>query len=140
LLLVLGVYNSSAEALSQEKWWISRLRGKYKSLVNKNDGGAYRPVGRAMSVITRAKLSAALTGRRLSEETRAKIGDALRGRPGKPHTEEARAKMSAAHIGKTVGEEARRRLSVAGKGRPKSAEHKAKISLGLRRAWTCRRA
>ena len=32
LLLVLGVYNSSAEALSQEKWWISRLRGKYKSL------------------------------------------------------------------------------------------------------------
>lgn len=62
-------------------------------------------------------------GRVVSPETRAKISAA---RKGKPLSDEHRAKLSAAKTGKKMP--------------PRTAEHCAKISDGLKRAWQRRRS
>jgi hypothetical protein len=83
---------------------------------------------RRISALTRAKLSAALTGRSLSANHRAKISLAHRGKILSPAH---RAKLSLAHRGKTVPPVTRAKIGATQKGRKKSAAHRAKISAAL---------
>ena len=77
----------------------------------------------------RAKQSAAQIGHVVSIETRAKIGAAHKGRVVSP---EARANMSAAHIGNTHSPESRVKIGAASKGRVFSLETRAKRSAALK--------
>ena len=160
--LVLGAYPSAAIGLEQERWWIARLRAKGHPLTNKSDGGDWCPLGVSMSALTKARLSAALTGKKrtpemigkLSEahkgqspslETRAKLSLALKGNKnclGQRPNAETRAKMSASRRGQkhTLGHrhspETRAKMSAAHRARPPFTEEHRE---NLRLAWVRRR-
>jgi group I intron endonuclease len=64
------------------------------------------------------------------------------GCPGRKMPAEVRAKISKAHLGKTLTAEHRAKLSLSKQGvkmPPRSAEHRAKIAEGLRKAWVRRK-
>ena len=88
-------------------------------------------VGRSVSLLTRAKISAATKGKTrgaghpVSLEQRGKISVALTGRALTP---EHRAKLRAARAGRITKPETRSKLSVAHKGRALTLEHRANLA------------
>lgn len=100
------------------------------------------------------KSAASRRGRTLSPEQKAKLSAAKAGKPGPPQSPESRAKVSASKVGKKrepFSEEWRRKLgdvtrgkkqspehiakrAVARRGKPLSAEQRANVSLGKKRA------
>lgn len=87
---------------------------------------------------TRLKMSASQKGRTASIETRAKMSAALKGRDlsvryDYTHSAETRAKMSAAAVGRVASLDTRRKMSESRKGKAFSEEHKAKLSISLKR-------
>jgi len=133
-LLTLGAYDNRQTGLDQERAWIKRLYDAGHPLTNIAEGRQAGHLGRAVSYLTRARLSEAQRGNIVSPKTRAQMSTSQKKRWESP---EARSKQAARMIGNKNGvalkgkpksAETRARMSAATKGKPKSPEHRAKIT------------
>lgn len=86
----------------------------------------------ALSVESRAKISASLTGKVRTEESRARQSASSKGKHGAPKSLAHRLALSMANKGKTLSAETRAKLSVALTGRLVSKETRDKLSAAFR--------
>lgn len=107
---------TATELMQMEQELIRKYETRSPHGYNMTDGGDGAP-GLTHTVVAREKIGAYWRGKHRSDETKRKIGKA--------------------HLGKTLSPEHRAKLSAAKQGKPmppRSAEHRRKISEGLRRA------
>ena len=145
----------SGDVTEAECRWIARMRSEGASLTNCTDGGPGQS-GNKHSETTKRKKSESQAGMKRSPEFCAKMRELAKLRPpehkekliannkaraGKKLSPEARAKMSAAKAGKPWSSVRRMAMEENGHpclGKPKSAETRAKMSAGVKRARTMR--
>lgn len=124
-----------------EREYIRVLRAIGVKLTNGTDGGegAPHPLGKALSVEHRQKISTALLGKKRSAATRRRMRNAKLGRK---RSAETCAKISASqrgkpsrNLGKTASVETRAKMRAAHLGKILSVEHRQRISAGKRILW-----
>jgi group I intron endonuclease len=149
LFEIIEVVEDALQLMAVEQRWLDACVGqpecfnynKFADAPWRGKSGAEMPMyGKKLSLESRAKLSAALSGdkhpnwgRVLSAETRLKIKKANETNPwrGSTHTPEAIAKIAAASRGRPVSIETRYKRSIALKGREITSLTRAKISKTL---------
>lgn len=119
------------EAVSQEIYYIARLRSESYDLLNMTDGGE-GSIGLKHAASSIEKMSKSHSGVPLSDSHKAAMSAAQKGRK---HSEETRLKMSKSSMGKIISEEQKIKISESLKGRPAknkgtthTAETKKKMS------------
>ncbi|MBB6299913.1 NUMOD3 domain-containing DNA-binding protein [Rhizobium leucaenae] len=102
------------------------MSGHSPSKETRKKMGAWQ-IGKSVSAVSRAKISAANSGRKPGDDTRLKMSSAKLGRK---HSVESREKIRVSHLGKRFSEDHRANLSEAKKN--PSAETRAKIGAAHR--------
>jgi group I intron endonuclease len=121
---VVESFDSEADALYFESWWIEFLRSTVReygfNIFRDGVGGTLHEV----SDETRAKLRAANLGKKYSEETRRKLSDMRRGKPHGPHTEATK---------KLISDKARARVAAGWEPANKGKQMPASARANMRR-------